>query len=147
MKWVIKMRLKLEHSAGAVIYRRREDGQLEFLIVQSVINDNWGFPKGHLENDEDAETAAKREVFEEVWLKPEFDFNFVQKTRYALAAGKEKMVTYFLAKYVAGQEVVTQKEEIKGDKWVTRAEAEKYLTVYDKMRVLEAAQDYIEKSN
>lgn len=57
------------------------------------------------------------------------------------------MVTYFLAKYVAGQEVVTQKEEIKGDKWVTRAEAEKYLTVYDKMRVLEAAQDYIEKSN
>ena len=57
------------------------------------------------------------------------------------------MVTYFLDKYVAGQEVVTQKEEIKGDKWVTRAEAEKYLTVYDKMRVLEAAQDYIEKSN
>ena len=57
------------------------------------------------------------------------------------------MVTYFLAKYVAGQEVVTQKEEIKSDKWVTRAEAEKYLTVYDKMRVLEAAQDYIEKSN
>ena len=42
-----------------------------------MINDNWGFPKGHLENDEDAETAAKR-VFE-VGLKPEFDFNFVQK--------------------------------------------------------------------
>ncbi len=26
------------------------------------------------------------QVFEEVGLKPEFDFNFVQKTRYALAA-------------------------------------------------------------
>ncbi|GFP00218.1 hypothetical protein LHEW6_00510 [Lactobacillus helveticus] len=48
----------MEHSAGAVIYRRREDGQLEFLIVQSVINDNWGFPKGHLENDEAARSAA-----------------------------------------------------------------------------------------
>ncbi|AHI11430.1 Nudix family protein [Lactobacillus helveticus H9] len=79
MKWVIKMRLKLEHSAGAVIYRRREDGQLEFLIVQSVINDNWGFPKGHLENDEDANIAAQRELAEETGLKPEFDFNFVQK--------------------------------------------------------------------
>lgn len=147
MKWVIKMRLKLEHSAGAVIYRRREDGQLEFLIVQSVINDNWGFPKGHLENDEDANIAAQRELAEETGLKPEFDFNFVQKTRYALAAGKEKTVTYFLAKYVAGQEVVTQEEKIKGDKWVTLAEAKEYLTVHDKMKVLEAAEDYIKKNN
>jgi hypothetical protein len=79
-------------------------------------------------------------------LKPEFDFNFVQKTRYALAAGKEKTVTYFLAKYVTGQEVVTQ-EEIKGDKWVTLAEAKEYLTVHDKMKVLEAAEDYIKKNN
>lgn len=35
------------------------------------------------------------QVFEEVGLKPEFDFNFVQKTRYALAAGKEKQLLIF----------------------------------------------------
>ena len=71
--------MKMEHSAGAVIYRKRRDGELEYLIVQSVVNYNWGFPKGHLENNEDAEEAAKREVFEEVGLKPEFDFNFKEK--------------------------------------------------------------------
>lgn len=141
----IKMRLKLERSAGAVIYRRREDGQLEFLIVQSVINDNWGFPKGHLENDEDAQEAAKREVFEEVGLKPKFDFNFVRKTHYALTDTKFKTVTFFLAKYVPGQEVVTQKEEILADKWVTFDAAKEYLTEHGKMGVLTAARDYIEK--
>ncbi|MBW8038078.1 NUDIX domain-containing protein [Lactobacillus helveticus] len=137
--------MKLERSAGAVIYRRREDGQLEFLIVQNVINDNWGFPKGHLENDEDAQEAAKREVFEEVGLKPKFDFNFVRKTHYALTDTKFKTVTFFLAKYVPGQEVVTQKEEILADKWVTFDAAKEYLTEHGKMGVLTAAKDYIEK--
>lgn len=69
----------MEHSAGAVIYRRRANGELEYLIVQSIVNHNWGFPKGHLENNETPQEAAKREVAEEVGLKPEFDFNFVQK--------------------------------------------------------------------
>lgn len=135
----------MEHSAGAVIYRRRADGQLEYLIVQSVINHNWGFPKGHLENNEDAREAAKREVFEEVGLKPRFDFNFVRKTHYALTDTRSKTVTFFLAEYVPGQEVVTQKEEILADKWVTFDEAKEYLTVHGKMSVLTAARDYIEK--
>ena len=131
----------MEHSAGAVIYRRRANGELEYLIVQSIVNHNWGFPKGHLENNETPQEAAKREVAEEVGLKPEFDFNFVQKTQYALTKNKSKTVTFFLAKYVAGQEVTTQKEEILADKWVSLKEAKEYLTEHGKMDVLSAAQD------
>ena len=131
----------MEHSAGAVIYRRRVTGELEYLIVQSVVNYNWGFPKGHLENNED---AAKREVFEEVGLKPEFDFNFKEKVKYQLTENKEKTVVYFIAKYLAGQEVKTQKEEILASKWVSLVEAQKYLTVHGKMAVLTKAQNYIE---
>ncbi|MGN1271841.1 MAG: bis(5'-nucleosyl)-tetraphosphatase [Lactobacillus sp.] len=134
----------MEHSAGAVIYRRRTNGELEYLIVQSIVNHNWGFPKGHLENDESPQEAAKREVAEEVGLKPEFDFNFVQKTQYALTKTKSKTVTFFLAKYVAGQKVTTQKEEILADKWVSLSEAKEYLTEHGKMDVLSAAQKYIE---
>lgn len=137
--------MKMEHSAGAVIYRRRVTGELEYLIVQSVVNHNWGFPKGHLENDENAEEAARREVFEEVGLKPNFDFAFKAQTEYQLTADKAKTVVYFVASYVAGQEVKTQKEEILASKWVSLAEAKQYLTVHGKMAVLTKAQNYIEQ--
>ncbi len=136
--------MKMEHSAGAVIYRKRRDGELEYLIVQSVVNHNWGFPKGHLENNETAEEAAKREVFEEVGLKPNFDFTFREKTEYQLTADKAKTVVYFVAKYLARQEVRTQKEEILASKWVSLVEAKQYLTVHGKMVVLTKAQNYIE---
>lgn len=135
--------MKMEHSAGAVIYRKREDGKLEYLIVQSVVNHNWGFPKGHLEDNESHKEAAKREVFEEVGLKPEFDFNFMRKEKYMLTEKKAKTVTYYLAKYVVGQKVAKQKEEILADKWVTFKEAKKYLTEHGKMDVLRATRDYI----
>lgn len=136
----------LEHSAGAVIYRKRAKvQQFEYLIVQSIKNNNWGFPKGHLEGDETTRDAAQREVFEESGLKPIFDFNFVQKTKYALNAHKNKEVTFFIAKALKDQKVKLQKEEIKAGKWVTLNEAVKYLTEHDKMRVLRAAQKYIEK--
>ncbi|WP_297953523.1 NUDIX domain-containing protein [uncultured Lactobacillus sp.] len=137
--------MKMEHSAGAVIYRERRDEELEYLIVQSVVNHNWGFPKGHLENNETAEEAAKREVFEEVDLKPNFDFAFKAQTEYQLTADKAKTVVYFVASYVAGQEVKTQKEEILASKWVSLAEAKQYLTVHEKMAVLTKAQNYIEQ--
>ncbi|WP_438450368.1 bis(5'-nucleosyl)-tetraphosphatase [Lactobacillus kitasatonis] len=137
--------MKMEHSAGAVIYRKREDGKLEYLIVQSVVNHNWGFPKGHLEDNESHKEAAKREVFEEVGLKPEFDFNFMRKEKYMLTEKKAKTVTYYLAKYVVGQKVAKQKEEILADKWVTFKEAKKYLTEHGKMDVLRATRDYIKQ--
>lgn len=135
--------MKMEHSAGAVIYRKRDGGELEYLIVQSIVNHNWGFPKGHLENDETAQEAAKREVFEEVGLKPEFDFAFKEKTEYQLTPNKAKTVAYFIAKYLHGQKVKTQKEEIKDSKWVSLSEAKQYLTEHGKMRVLTKAQAYI----
>lgn len=134
-----------EYSAGAVIYRKNSEGKLEYLIVQSIINKNWGFPKGHIEGSETPQSAAKREVFEEVGLKPEFNFDFVQTAEYKLTENKSKEVTYFLAKYVAGQEVRTQPEEIIAHKWVTAQEAEQYLTVHRKLDILLAAQDFIEK--
>lgn len=134
-----------EHSAGAVIYRPRENGELEYLIVQSIINKNWGFPKGHIEGSETPQAAAKREVFEEVGLKPEFDFSFVEQAEYQLTEDKSKDVTYFLAKYVPGQEVKTQAEEIIAYQWVTIQEAQEYLTVHRKLDILKAAESYLRK--
>lgn len=132
----------LEYSAGAVIYRKKAK-HLQYLIVQNVKNHRWGFPKGHLEGKENARQAAVREVREESGLKPNFDFNFMRKTKYTLPNDNRKEVTFFLAKALKKEKVVLQKSEIKAGKWVSLPEAVKYLTEHDKMKVLSAAEKYL----
>jgi len=55
-----------ETSAGGVVFRIDEGHPLYLLIRDSY--QNWGFPKGHLEDGELAEAAAVREVSEETGL-------------------------------------------------------------------------------
>ncbi|WP_297815610.1 bis(5'-nucleosyl)-tetraphosphatase [uncultured Lactobacillus sp.] len=132
-----------EYSAGAIIYRQ-QNNKREFLIVQSIVNNNWGFSKGHIEAGESSQQAAQREVFEEVHLKPKFDFDFSTTTHYFIPNGNEKEVTLYLAFNSNGQ-VKIQKEEIKAFKWVDFNQAKKYLLGHGKMRMLKQANDYIDK--
>lgn len=60
-------RARREVSAGGIVYRRTEDG-VRFLIIRDSYQ-NWGFPKGHLESQEDPVDAALREVAEETGLE------------------------------------------------------------------------------
>lgn len=59
-------RATLETSAGGVVYRV-QDGEPLFLLIRDSYR-NWGFPKGHLENEEKPAAAALREVQEETGL-------------------------------------------------------------------------------
>lgn len=52
-------------QAGAICYRRRDDGRLEILLVGSRRNGRWGIPKGHIDAGETSEVKAGRESFEE----------------------------------------------------------------------------------
>lgn len=133
-----------EYSAGSVIYQKNGN-TYTYLIVQSVVNNNWGFPKGHIEGNETPKETAKREIFEEVNLKPKFDFNFIQTTEYMLAPQRKKEVTFYIAEYIPGQEVKVQEEEISNYRWVTLEQAKKYLTEHDKMRVLTKAEEYLSR--
>jgi len=55
-----------EHSAGGVVFRRTPEGVLVLLIRDPY--ENWGLPKGHLEDNEAGKDAALREVEEETGL-------------------------------------------------------------------------------
>jgi 8-oxo-dGTP pyrophosphatase MutT (NUDIX family) len=57
---------KDETSAGGVVFRAAEDGPVYLVIRDSY--QNWGFPKGHIEDGEAADSAAIREVGEETGL-------------------------------------------------------------------------------
>jgi len=55
-----------ETSAGGVVFRFADDG-LVYLVIRDSYQ-NWGFPKGHIEDGEAADRAAVREVSEETGL-------------------------------------------------------------------------------
>lgn len=59
--------MRIETSAGGVVYRRTPDGVL-FLLIRDPYQ-NWGLPKGHLERGETAEQTAVREVREETGIQ------------------------------------------------------------------------------
>jgi 8-oxo-dGTP pyrophosphatase MutT (NUDIX family) len=58
---------KFEKSAGGVVVRFGE-AEPRFLLIRDGYG-HWGFPKGHLERGERADTAALREVMEETGLR------------------------------------------------------------------------------
>ncbi|HEV8122696.1 MAG TPA: NUDIX hydrolase [Gemmatimonadales bacterium] len=62
-----KRKAQKEVSAGGIVFRRGPDGRVRFLLIRDSYQ-NWGFPKGHLENDETPAEAALRETQEETGL-------------------------------------------------------------------------------
>ncbi len=63
-----RRRAQRETSAGGVVFRRAAGGEVHYLIIRDSY-ENWGFPKGHLEQDEPPLEAARREVAEETGLQ------------------------------------------------------------------------------
>jgi 8-oxo-dGTP pyrophosphatase MutT (NUDIX family) len=58
--------VRIETSAGGVVFRRAGDQTL-FLLIRDPYQ-NWGLPKGHVEKGETVEEAALREVGEETGI-------------------------------------------------------------------------------
>ncbi len=94
--------MNLERSCGAIVFTRK-DGQLLFVVVREMAG-AYSFPKGHMEGDETEEETARREIYEETGLRPQFIPGFRQQDEYDLAErpGFRKRVTYFLAEFENG---------------------------------------------
>ena len=95
---------------------------------------HWGFPKGHVEENETEIETATREVKEETNLDVEVDSNKRYTTEYVTNVGKLKQVVFFIAKCIGG-EIKAQECEVSEIRWVGFEKAIKLIT-YDNTRAL-----------
>ena len=124
-----------ETSVGAFIYKI-ENNEILFLLVYSKRNNEWGFPKGHVEDGETEIQTAVREIKEETNLDVEIDETKRFVEHYSPEDGIEKDVVFFVAKKTGG-EIKVQEEEVKDTKWLTINEAMEILTYESSKRILQ----------
>lgn len=118
-------RARRETSAGGVVYRRGPDGVVRYLLIRDSYQ-NWGFPKGHVENGEPPADAARREVNEETGLQAldlrgpveviDWYFRFGGRTIH-------KFCHFFLFESASGDPVPQEEEGITACQWQPIADA------------------------
>lgn len=114
-----------EPTAGGIVFRRNKDGSVEFLLIQDH-KDRWTIPKGHIEEGETAQQAAKREIGEEAGLHDVDVLGWLGKIHFRYRR-VDKLVlisqqVYLMRVRTDGNEI--QKEEwMNGIKWFTFHEA------------------------
>ncbi len=86
----------------------------------------WGFPKGHVEENETEVETAIREVKEETNLDVRINNTKTYTETYISDTGNEKEVVYFLASIIGGT-MTPQESEVSTIKWVTFEEALKLI--------------------
>ncbi len=126
-----------EKACGCIII---DNGKV--LLIQQT-QGHWGFPKGHVEENETEVETATREVKEETNIDVEIDENKRYTMEYYTDKGAYKQVVFYIAKKIGGEEKY-QEEEIIDMRWVTLEEALKLLTYNNTIELLK---EVIEKEN
>jgi len=120
-----KRKPEREVSAGGIVFRRDDSGVIRFLLIKDSY-DNWGFPKGHLEEDESPAAAAQRETEEETGLQGLqlhgpiriIDWHFRFRSRLI-----HKYCHFFLFESLNGEPVPQEDEGITACHWYPLEEA------------------------
>lgn len=115
-------------SAGVVIARRRS-GDWRLLVLRAARN--WDFPKGLLEEGEDALDAARREATEETGIA-DLAFDSGESHKETIAYGTGEVARYYLAVTTTEQVTLPIAHELGRPaydewRWVTFDEAEEVL--------------------
>ena len=133
-----------ETSAGGVVFRRVGAETLFLLIRDSY--QNWGFPKGHLEEGEQPDSAAMREVTEETGLRgltlrsviETIDWHFRFRGRLI-----HKVCHFFLIETVESETKPQKAEGITACKWATYDEAATLISYANARVVLDRARSLL----
>jgi len=131
-----------EHSAGGIVFRRREKGKsIEWLICKHSGYHKWVLPKGIIETGELAEDAALREVSEETGIKAKIINEITPTMAYKYIKNGiliDKKVEFFLMEYASG-DIKDHCWEMEEVKWVQMEEVLKLLEFPTEKKVFEQA--------
>lgn len=118
----------IEKSCGAIVIQKFENTYKTLLIGFPHNNKlNWGFPKGHVENNENEHETAQREVKEETGLDVDIITDFREHTYFSCKEGVTQEVVYFGA-MATSDKVTPQAGEVEECLWCDMASAYKLLT-------------------
>jgi 8-oxo-dGTP pyrophosphatase MutT (NUDIX family) len=139
-----RARARIEKSAGGVVVRRF-GGAPHVLVIRDPYQ-NWGLPKGHLEDGEGSGEAALREVTEETGLQDltlgeelaTIDWYFRSGSRLV-----HKFCAFFLMSSEQGEPVPEVAEGITECMWLTLEEAEGRITYDNAREVVKAARSIL----
>lgn len=138
--------MKLEKSAGAVIFQIKDNEPLFLLLKYPRY---WGFAKGWIEQGESEEQAARREIEEETGLKdvkiiPRFKFE--QKWMFKFNNELIKKQAVFFLAQVPNKAEVKISEEHEDFKWASYSDALKLCRIKNNKEMLTQAYNFILKS-
>ncbi len=103
-------------AAGGVVWRRRDDGPVEVLLVHRPRYDDWSLPKGKLDPGETEAEAALREVAEETGLACELGPE-LSTVSYRDRKGRPKTSRYWAMRPLA-DEGFTPNDEVDRLRWL-----------------------------
>lgn len=111
-----------EKSCGCIIIKNSK-----VLLVYEKNRNFWGFPKGHMENEENEIETARREVKEEVGLEVEIDEEKRYILNYIIRDEIDKTTVLYVAR-PKNEKIIVQESEIENAKWCSFEEALNTLT-------------------
>lgn len=120
---------------------RVHDGKPLFLLIRDSYR-NWGFPKGHLEDDEQPAAAAVREVREETGIEAiELDGEIDTIDWFFRFRGRlvHKVCHFYLMHTRSAQTKPQRAEGITACRWATFDEAEQLVSYANARDVLQRA--------
>jgi bis(5'-nucleosidyl)-tetraphosphatase len=134
--------MRKESSAGAVIFFQK--GKKREYLLLNYLGGHWGFPKGHIELNENPIKTAIREIKEETGLDVKIISGFERKITYSFRHKVEfiiKDVIFYLAK--AKSQKVRLSKEHKGYVWLPYKLAYNLIT-YEK-DIIKSAENFLNK--
>lgn len=127
--------MKKEKSCGIVVFDHDK------VLVVRMLDGHYGFPKGHVEENETEEETAIREVKEETNCDAKIIEGFREVITYSPKENVIKDVVYFVGEPLT-KEIMEQETEISELFFAPISEAENIITYRDERGVLLKAKDF-----